>query len=138
MKSAYVLSERFAELTKSPLMQVTTKEVRLMREDGFTETFSLLHGLIARERCPASVYWQKHPTMPLLLEYPCDDVYQKTGALLVTSEVNQYDRVPSQSAANAFYSKCISLESKTSSKRQRLWRYEDEDDDRDRPLDHHL
>jgi hypothetical protein len=133
MKSTYVLSERFAELVKSPLLQVTTKEVRLMREDGFTETFGLCHGLIAKEKCRTGVYWQKHPTMPLLFEYPCDDVYQKTGALLVTSEVNQYDRVPSQSAANAFYSKCISLESKTSSKRQRLWRYEDEDDDRDSP-----
>lgn len=134
MKSTYVLSERFAELVKSPLLQVTNKEVRLMRgEDGFSETFSLLHGLIAREKCPTDVYWQKHPTMPLLFQYPCDDVYQKTGALLVTSEINQFDRVPSQSAANAYYSKCLSLEIKTSSKRQRLWRYEDEDDDRDSP-----
>ena len=135
MKSAYVLSERFAELTKSTLMQVSVKEVRLMREDGFSQSFSLLHSLIARERCPGGVYWQKHPTMamPLLFEYPCDDVYQKTGALLVTAEFNQFDRVPPQSVANAFYSKCISLESKTSSKRQRLWRYEDEDDNRDSP-----
>ena len=70
---------------------------------------------------------------PLLFEYPCDDVHQKTGALLVTAEVNQFDRVPQQSVANAFYSKSISLEQKSSSKRQRLWIYEDEDDNSNSP-----
>ena len=126
MRSSFVLTERYANLTRSSMVQVTSQDVRIMREDGRTETFGLQLGLQSFERCPGSVYWQKHPTKPILFEYPFDDVYQKTGLFLVTSEADKSDGIPKQSNTNVQYNKALSGAVKSSSKRQRLWRYESE------------
>lgn len=130
MRSSFVLTERYANLTKSSMMQVTTQDVRMMREEGKTETFGLNHGLTGFERCPGSVYWQKHPTKPILFEYPSDDVYQKTGLFLVTAEADKSDEIPKQSTTNVQYNRALSGSVKNSStKRQRLWRYEEEEEE---------
>ena len=41
MRSSFVLTERYTNLTKSSMMQVTTQDVRMMRKERKTETFGL-------------------------------------------------------------------------------------------------
>ena len=135
MRSSFVLTERYTNLTKSSMMQVTTQDVRMMREERKTETFGLNHGLNGFERCPGSVYWQKHPTKPIMFEYPSDDVYQKTGLFLVTAEANKSDKIPKQSNANVQYNKALSGSVKYSTKRQCLWRYEESEPSKDNSLE---
>lgn len=128
MKSSYVLTDRYENMVKANMLQVTTEEARLMREDGKTETYGLNQGLNGIEHCPSSVYWQKHPTLPLMFEYPSEDVYRMAGLFLVTADANKYDQMPKQSVKNFSYNKNLSVVIQQSSKRPRHWTLRTDDD----------